>query len=290
MKMEESDMLAELTDGRKQYGDFSLDCTMHLEEGRITGLIGKNGAGKSTIFKAILGLIHLDGGTVRIMGQSGVPLTVQQKEEIGVVLSDSTFSGYLTVKQIMRIMEKMYHTFNRDKFTDNCRKLSVPLDKKIMEFSTGTRAKLKVLLALSYESRFLILDEATAGLDVTARDQLLDLLREYMETEGRGILISSHISSDLEGLCDDLYMIHNGKIVLHEDMDVLLDQYGLLKVDEKTFESLDKSYILCVVKENWGYSCLTGEKQFYMENYPGIAVERGSVDEIISMISKGERL
>ena len=283
-------MLAELTDVRKQYGDFSLDCTMHLEEGRITGLIGKNGAGKSTIFKAILGLIHLDGGTVRIMGQPGVPLTVQQKEEIGVVLSDSTFSGYLTVKQIMRIMEKMYHTFNRDKFTDNCRKLSVPLDKKIREFSTGTRAKLKVLLALSYESRFLILDEATAGLDVTARDQILDLLREYMETEGRGILISSHISSDLEGLCDDLYMIHNGKIVLHEDMDVLLAQYGLLKVDEKTFESLDKSYILCVVKENWGYSCLTGEKQFYMENYPGIAVERGSVDEIISMISKGERL
>ena len=123
-----------------------------------------------------------------------------------------------------------------------------------------------------------------------ARDQILDLLREYMEKDGRGILISSHISSDLEGLCDDLYMIHNGKIILHEDMDVLLDQYGLLKVDEKTFEDLDKSYILSTVKEKWGYSCLTSEKQFYMENYPKIAVERGSVDEIISMISKGERL
>lgn len=283
-------MLAELTDVRKQYGDFSLDCTMRLEEGRITGLIGKNGAGKSTTFKAILGLIHLDGGIVRVMGQPGVPLTVQQKEAIGVVLSDSTFSGYLTVKQVAHIMEKMYRKFNRDKFLEDCRKLSVPQDKKIKEFSTGTRAKMKVLLALSHEAKILILDEPTAGLDVVARDQILDLLREYMEKDGRGILISSHISSDLEGLCDDLYMIHDGKIVLHEDMDVLLDQYGLLKADEETFERLDKSYILRVVKEPWGYSCLTGEKQFYMENYPGITVEKGSVDEIISMISKGERL
>ena len=283
-------MLAELTEVRKQYGSFSLDCTMRLEEGRITGLIGKNGAGKSTTFKAILGLIHVDGGTVRVMGQSGNPLSVQQKEEMGVVLSDSTFSGYLTVNQIAGIMEKMYHRFDRDKFFENCRKLSVPKDKKIKEFSTGTRAKMKVLLALSHEAKILILDEPTAGLDVIARDQILDLLREYMEKEGRGILISSHISSDLEGLCDDLYMIHNGKIVLHEDMDVLLDQYGLLKVDEKTFESLDKSYLLRVMKEAWGYSCLTGEKQFYMENYPGLAIERSSVDEIISMISKGEKL
>ena len=283
-------MLAELTEVRKQYGSFSLDCTMCLEEGRITGLIGKNGAGKSTTFKAILGLIHVDGGTVRVMGQSGDSLSAQQKEELGVVLSDSTFSGYLTVNQITRIMEKMYHRFDRKKFLENCRKLSVPKDKKIKEFSTGTIAKMKVLLALSHEAKMLILDEPTAGLDVIARDQILDLLREYMEKEGRGILISSHISSDLEGLCDDLYMIHDGKIVLHEDMDVLLDQYGLLKVDEKTFESMDKSYVLRVMKEAWGYSCLTSEKQFYAENYPGLAIERGSVDEIISMISKGEKL
>lgn len=134
------------------------------------------------------------------------------------------------------------------------------------------------------------MDELTAGLDVVARDQILDLLRVYMEQEGRGILISSHISSDLEGLCDDLYMIHEGKIVLHEDMDVLLDQYGLLKVEKKDFSDLDKRGILRVAEESWGYSCLTNEKQFYLENYPGLVVERGSVDEIISMISKGEKL
>ena len=135
------------------------------------------------------------------------------------------------------------------------------------------------------------MDEPTAGLDVGAREGMLDILREYMEEKPeRSILISSHISSDLEGLCDDLYMIHEGKIVLHEDMDVLLDQYGLLKVEKKDFSDLDKRGIFRVAEESWGYSCLTNEKQFYLENYPGLVVERGSVDEIISMISKGEKL
>ena len=224
------------------------------------------------------------------MGQDSTGLTPAQKEEIGVVLSDSTFSGYLTVQQISHIMEKMYHRFDRADFLEKCHQLSIPLDRSLKEFSTGMRAKLKVLLALSHEAKLLILDEPTAGLDVVARDQILDLLREYMEQEGRGILISSHISSDLEGLCDDLYMIHEGKIILHEDMDVLLDQYGILKVEEKVFADLDKRGILRVAKESWGYSCLTNEKQFYLENYPGLIVERGSVDEIITMISKGEKL
>lgn len=283
-------MLAELTEVRKQYGDFFMNCTMCLEEGRVTGLIGKNGAGKSTAFKALLGLIHIDGGTVRVMGQNGVPLNVQQKGQIGVALSDSTFSGYLTVKQVIHIMEKMYPGFERERFIAECHKTAVPLDKKIKEFSTGTRAKLKVLLALSYGARMLILDEPTAGLDVVAREQILDLLREYMEQEGRGILISSHISSDLEGLCDDVYLIHEGKILLHEDMDVILDSYGLLKMNPDSFGKLDKSYILRTVKEAWGYSCLTNEKQFYVENYPELVVEKGSVDETVSMISKGEDL
>lgn len=283
-------MLAELTEVRKQYGDFFMNCTMCLEEGRVTGLIGKNGAGKSTAFKALLGLIHIDGGTVRVMGQNGVPLNVQQKGQIGVALSYSTFSGYLTVKQVIHIMEKMYPGFERERFIAECHKTAVPLDKKIKEFSTGTRAKLKVLLALSYGARMLILDEPTAGLDVVAREQILDLLREYMEQEGRGILISSHISSDLEGLCDDVYLIHEGKILLHEDMDVILDRYGLLKMNPDSFGKLDKSYILRTVKEAWGYSCLTNEKQFYVENYPELVVEKGSVDEIVSMISKGEDL
>ena len=135
-----------------------------------------------------------------------------------------------------------------------------------------------------------VLDEPTAGLDVIARDSILELLREYMETEGRSILISSHISSDLESLCDDIYMIDKGRIVLHENTDVLLDEYGLIKADEKQYELLDKQHILKVKKEQYGYSCLTDERAFYAENYPQLAIERGSVDKVITMMIKGEVL
>lgn len=132
--------------------------------------------------------------------------------------------------------------------------------------------------------------EPTAGLDVIARDSILELLREYMETEGRSILISSHISSDLESLCDDIYMIDKGLIVLHENTDVLLDEYGLIKADEKQYELLDKQHILKVKKEQYGYSCLTDERAFYVENYPQLAIERGSVDKVITMMIEGEVL
>ena len=150
------------------------------------------------------------------------------------------------------------------------------------------KAKLKILTALSHQADLLILDEPTAGLDVIARDELLNLLREYMEEDdSRSILISSHISSDLEGLCDDLYMIHDGHIVLHEETDVLLSEYGLLKVSAAQYEKLDKQYLLRIKKESYGYSCLTAEKSFYEENYPDIAIEKGNIDEMITMMVKG---
>lgn len=170
------------------------------------------------------------------------------------------------------------------------RKFQLPLDKKIKDFSTGMKAKLKVLIAISHNAKLLVLDEPTAGLDVIARDELLELLREFMEKdEERSILISSHISGDLETLCDDIYMIHDGKIILHEDTDVLLSDYALLKVDKKQYDKLDKRYILRSKKETYGYSCLTNQKQYYMENYPGTAVEKGTVDEVITMMIRGNR-
>lgn len=132
------------------------------------------------------------------------------------------------------------------------------------------------------------MDEPTAGLDVIARDELLDLLRSFMEQdEERSILISSHISSDLESLCDDLYMIHDGKIVLHEDTDVLLSDYALLKVNAEQYETLEKQYILKVKKESFGYCCLTDQKQFYLDNYPQIVIENGTIDNVITMMIRG---
>lgn len=282
-------MLVEMKHVKKHYQGFSLDCSLELKEGCITGLMGANGAGKSTAFKAILGLIHLEEGEVTVLGEKGSALTGKTKEEIGVVLPESTFSRYLKVKQIIPVMEGLYSRFDREYFLAQCRRFSIPEDKALKEFSTGMLAKLKILLALSYHPRLLVLDEPTSGLDVLTRDELLSVFREYMEeNEERGILISSHISTDLEGLCDDVYMINQGKIVMHEETDVLLDEYGILKVSADEYRQLDKNFLLKTKKESFGYSCLTKEKHYYMENYPSFVVEKCSLDEVISIMVKGE--
>lgn len=275
---------------KKTYDNFSLDCSLEVRKGCITGLIGQNGAGKSTTFKAILGLISIDSGNITVLGKDIKKFTTKDKEELGIVLSDSGFSGYLRIKDIIPILQNMYEKFNKSFFLEQVQRFQLPLDKKLKDFSTGMKAKLKVLVAISHNAKLLILDEPTAGLDVIARDELLEMLREFMEAdEERSILISSHISSDLETLCDDLYMIHEGKIVLHEDTDVLLSDYALLKVDRKQYEELDKRFILRSKKESYGYSCLTNQKQYYMENYPKIAIEKGTIDEVITMMVRGNK-
>lgn len=274
---------------RKNYTNFSLDCSLTVMPGCITGLIGQNGAGKSTTFKAVLGLIATDGGKVTLLGKDIRNFTAADKQNLGVVLSDSGFSGYLTISDIVPVLDSLYEHFDKTFFMEQVQKANLPLRKQIREFSTGMRAKLKVLVAISHNARFLILDEPTAGLDVIARDELLDLLREYMEADlERSVLISSHISSDLEGLCDDIYMIHEGRIVLHEETDVLLSDYALLKVNDEQYSRMDKQYILRDKKETYGHSCLTNQKTFYMENYPDIAIENGSIDEVISMMIRGK--
>lgn len=273
----------------KRYKDFALDCSMEAREGCVTGLIGANGAGKSTTFRAILGLIHTDGGKIEILGRTPDQLRPEDRERIGVVLADSEFSGYLSIKDLIPVLENLYSQFNRDRFVEKCEEFQLPLNKKIKEFSTGMKRKLQVLAALSYNAELLIMDEPTAGLDVLARDSLLQMLREYMEQEGRSILISSHISTDLEGFCDDIYMIDHGQIIMHEETDVLLSDYALLKVTDEQYRDLEKEYILRYKKEEFGYSCLTNQKQFYLENYPSIVIEKGSIDEVIMMMVRGEK-
>lgn len=273
----------------KNYDGFQLDCTMKVEEGCVTGLIGRNGAGKSTAFKAALGLIRVDGGSVTLDGKDVASLGAKEKEKIGVVLSDAGFSSYLAIKDVICIMKGMYKNFRKDEFVERCKRFGLPMDKQIKDFSTGMKAKLKVLTAMSYGAKLLILDEPTAGLDVVARDEILDMLRDYMESGENSILISSHISSDLEGLCDDVYMIDNGKIVLHEETNVLLDEFGVLKVTEAQYETLDKAYIMSKKKEAFGYALLTREKKFYQENYPEIAIEKAGIDQIITLLISGKR-
>ena len=283
--------MLEIKDLKKSYGSFQLHCSLAVEEGCITGLIGSNGAGKSTTFKSILGLIRKDSGTVTLFGKDVHHLTRQDKENIGVVLSDSGFSNQLTLMDIAAVLDAVYKNLKKSEFLEACRRYQLPVNKKIKEFSTGMKAKVKILAAISHKPQFLLLDEPTAGLDVLAREDLLNVLRDYMEEdETRSILISSHISTDLEGLCDDLYMIDKGQIILHEDTDTLLGRYGLLKVTREQYETIETQYLLRKHKESYGYSLLTNEKQFYLENYPQITVENGSIDEVIAMMVKGEAL
>lgn len=272
----------------KQYQEFKLDCSMEVNAGCVTGLIGKNGAGKSTAFKAALGLIHTDGGSITLFGKPLAEIGAADKEDIGVVLGDSGFSGYLTVKDLLPMLQAMYARFDKDAFIKSCSRFDIPLNKKIKEFSTGMKQKLQLLAAMSHEAKLLILDEPTAGMDVIAREEILDVLRGYMEQEDRAILISSHISSDLENFCDDIYMIDDGKIILHEEADRLISDYAILKVTEEQYDNLEQAHLLRRKRESFGYRLLTDQKQFYQENYPDIVVEKNSIDELIMMMIRGE--
>ena len=280
-------MLLKLENVKKNYGTFNLDCSIEIKKGQVTGLVGSNGAGKSTTFKAILGLIFPESGNIEMFGKKLDDITSEDKEQLGVVLAEANICEVLNAKALAPIMNAMYKKFSTKDYFEKCRQYNIPLDKPIKEFSTGMKAKLKLVLALSHDAKLLILDEPTAGLDVIMRNELLDMLREYMEDGERAILISSHIATDLEGLCDDLYMISDGKIIIHEETDVLLSEYGVLKVTKEQYESLDKEYIISTKEEKFGYLCLTNRKDYYQENYPQIAIEKGNIDDLIILLGKG---
>lgn len=272
----------------KRYGDFSLEVTMEIPKGTVSGIVGRNGAGKSTLIKSILGLVRPDEGTVLTLGKDPYKLSVEEKSRIGVAMSDSGFSSYLSVNDVVKILRNVYQNFNEQQFISDCEKSGLPMNKRISEFSTGMKAKLKVLTACAHAAELLILDEPTAGLDVVARREVLDTLRNYLaEDSNRSMLISSHISSDLEGICDDIYMINNGRIILHEDTDKILGEYAVLKVSQEKYMEIDHRYIIRDKKESFGYSCLTDQRQYYAENYPDIVIESGGIDEMIIMMTEG---
>ena len=275
---------------QKSYAGFQLECTLEVRPGYVTGLIGRNGAGKSTTFKAILGLTRPDGGSGTVLGKPISELPAADRQQIGVVLADACFSGHLTITDIVPVLAALFDHFDKDDFLRRANEMNLPLKKKISQFSTGMLAKLKVLIATSHDAKLLILDEPTAGLDPLARDDLLDELRAFMEEDDeRAILISSHISSDLENLCDDLYMLHDGHIIFHEDTDVLLSDYAVLKTTPEQFVALDKTHIQRVKKENYGYACLTNQKQYYHDNYPDVAIEHSGIDDVFALMIRGDK-
>ena len=274
---------------RKSYGDFSLNISLEIPKGRVSGIVGRNGAGKTTAIKSILGLIRPDGGTVRTLGRTAAELTEGDRAQIGVALSESGFSSYMSLNDIIAVLKAMYPEFDEKKFRQQCAGYGLPADKRIRQFSTGMNARLKTLVACSHGAKLLVLDEPTAGLDVVARREVLDLLRGYLaEDPERSMLISSHISSDLEGICDDIYMIHNGRIVLHEDTDTILSEYAVMRLSPASYAAIDRRHILKVKQESYGFSCLTDRRRFYAENYPEAVMDSGSIDDMIIMMSEGE--
>lgn len=267
---------------KKMYKDFQLDVSLEIKSGTVVGLLGENGSGKTTVFKALLGLISIDEGSI---------YSVEDKNDVGVVFSDSMLSQYYTVKDISTILKAFYKHFDEKFFLTKAVEMKLPLKKTIKKFSTGMKAKLKVLMALSHQAKVLILDEPTTGLDISARMDIYDMLRDYMEEdESRTILISSHITKDLDTLCDEIYIINDGKINFHEDIDRINETYGLIKCSEKEWQTLDKQFISNYCKEKWGYGAITNEKQFYLENYPKMIIENINLDDILLMNIKGERL
>lgn len=290
------DVMIKLNHVQKKYPDFSMDCSLTVYPGMITGLIGANGEGKSTTFKLILGLIGKEAGEMEVLGKKrecsndGKQPEKEILQQTGVVLAETGFGSYFTIHDIIPFLEDLYPEFEKDKFLQYCEEYKLPMNKKIKEFSTGMKRKLQIFAAITHKAKLLLLDEPTSGLDVVAREQMLTLLREYMETEGRAILISSHLSGDLETFCDDIYLIQKGTIIFHEEMDRLLDAYGLLKVSDEVYKKMDKSHIICRKKENFGWSCLTDQKAYYQMHNPEIVIEKGSVDELILLMAGGERI
>ena len=273
----------------KQYSDFTMNVSCEIKQGLITGLIGRNGAGKSTLFKAMLGLIHIDSGEIRYSNQLMDEKHSINHEMIGCVLTDAFFNQYLSAKDIKGILKRTYQNFDEIFFDDFMSRYHIPINKRIKDLSTGMKASVKIACALSHHPQLLILDEPTNGLDVIARDEILDILRRFMEEDPtHSILMSSHIFSDLENLCDEIIMMHHGNVSLVESMDELENSYGVLKVSDNQYEVLDKNYLIASIPTSYGYQCITNHMQFYVENYPEVIIEKCSMDEVFTVLEKGK--
>ena len=288
-------MILELNNLTKKFGDFTAVSHINLTmNSGVYGLLGVNGAGKTTLMRMLCTLLKPTCGSIACNGKDIFHMDGGYRQLLGYLPQDFGFYPEFTVQDYLyyiATIKGLRPSVAKRKVKELIPQvgLTKAARKKMKKLSGGMKRRAGIAQAMLNEPQILILDEPTAGLDVIARDELLDMLRTYMEQDGRAILVSSHISSDLEGLCDDIYMIDNGKIVLYEETDVLLDTYGVLKVTKEQYEKLDHAHILRHKKEEFGYSCLTDQRQFYQENYPEIAIEKGTIDELIMMMIRGER-
>lgn len=277
----------ELKEVSKHYDDFTLDkISFTVPQGSIVGLIGENGAGKSTTINAILGLIKKDHGTITMLGKSDIDAVC--KDNLGVVFDGNNYPDVLTPRQLGNVFENIYGTWDKKKYMELLDKFKLPLNKKIKDFSKGMKMKYSISVAFSHYSKLLILDEATSGLDPIMRDEILDMFLDFIQDEEHSILVSSHITSDLEKVADYIVFIHDGKIVFQKPKDELLENYGIIKCGAKLFEEMDKKEIIAYRKQDYEWQVLVNNRQSAQKKYPNAMIVPASIDEIMLMYVKGE--
>ena len=272
----------------KTYQDFVLDhVSFTVPSGSIVGLIGENGAGKSTTINAALGLIQKEDGMVSVLGEENLNKDI--KEQIGVVFDGSNYPEILSPRKLNRIMKNIYRSWDEQIYFRLLKQFSLPSDKQIKQFSKGMRMKLAITAAFSHHSRLLILDEATSGLDPVVRDDILDMLLDFVQDEEHSILVSSHITSDLEKIADYIVFIHEGKVVFERPKDELTEQYGILKCGAAQFDALDKSDIISYRKMDYEWQILVSDRERMQKKYPKAMVVPATIDEIMLLYVKGEK-
>ena len=270
----------------KRYPGFELKLDLELPQGCILGLIGENGAGKSTTIKAILGMLRPDAGSISVLGQDNSRNFAPVREDVGVVLDEAGYPACLSAAQLGKVMAGIYKNWDAQAFEGYLRKLSVPADKSYSGLSRGTKMKLAIAVALSHHPKLLVLDEPTSGLDPLVRDEVVELFSDFTRDEGHSVLISSHIVSDLEKLCDYIAFLHKGRLLLYEEKDALQEEYGLVQLSKTDFKALDGDAVIGHRATPYGVSAIVRREAIPA----GLAVEPVSIEDLfVLMVKEGEQ-
>ena len=276
---------------RKTYGDFALrDISFQVPCGSVVGLIGENGAGKSTTINAILGLIKKESGRVVLFGKEEDAFTPADRERIGVILDGSNFSEELSPKRLNKVLKDIYKSWDEDLFFSLTETMNLPQTKKIKTFSKGMKMKLSMAAAFSHHPRLLLLDEVTSGLDPVMRDGLLDMFLDFVQDEEHAVLLSSHITTDLEKIADYIVFIHEGTVVFAKAKDELLESYGMIQCGAEQLAELDRADVIACRKMDYGWQALTCDRKAAEKKNPNAMVTPVTINEIMLLYVKGEPL
>lgn len=271
----------------KHYKNFDIeDISFDIPDGMVVGLIGENGAGKSTIIKSILGAVHPDGGNILFNGREILKVGKKERQQISFVLDDTGLPMELNLAMLDNVLSCIYDKWDSSKFRELVRKFVLPEKKLFRDFSKGMKMKAAIAVALSYDSTILILDEPTSGLDPVVRDEILEMIYNYNKDGNRAVLLSSHITSDLEKICDYIVYIHDGKIIFNEEKDVLLNKYAVYSIDEKKLGELDGDAFVRIIRREYGMEVLA-EKDKMPHDFEYKPV---TLDDIMLFYSKGEQI